>query len=905
MALFLRFKSQLQRTRPEMIPRLEDLAIRAVEGAGGTVTSNRSILLATFDEQSLGFWLDMLLLIEKLTLGVNEASADLYGYSLLIGGDLGDNPKSLCCYLSGGIPGGGAFLDQTTAQAMRQYLTLEEQGAWAKNGARYGARAFFRVKDFKIYVQTATAGFPLRETSATFEPGARRAILVVGPSIEGKRDEMYRRFADYNAGEGSGDLPPLFVRFGRGGLSALTDSWAEWMRSWPTPVPAEIGGYWETLFTQRLKTEPSNFAVGRCRRFFNLLLDWHTAQAASLNTRPVVILENIHVAEKIAADIAIEALQDRMDILLLGTCGIDIDNGQLMGWKPLFPKLLRSNSVISSRPQFPDLSQDLWEISYVCFLLCRYFPPDLVPQLLQEAGKNRETISRAISLLHALRVIDTQLDPQPWHREFVQHAETALGEKAKGLKARISGLLLAWVKRNKLSPCARLLEAMAELGCARDIDDSLILRSLYGELSCGDRTALEQAIDHGTLETLAGQERALAIRYIIRAMVAIHFGDVYDIRAVFALSPPDCSAFPLLKAQALFCRSLYALSQREYDSTLEMTKDVTLLCRGNTNPCLSHYYRIFALASLSQKRIGEAIDYFGFAMENAEQNGSAYQAGMAAFYAGSIHLLHGNLARAQSLAEKAHRHFLKAGSPEWADRSRFLEGRLAFEIGYYQQAIDIFDSIINNGEGDSSPEKTSLLEAWAYRARTHYEDIPCPKPQGICADANLFELEALYLTEDYDGLTERSSAVTGFPAEADFLYTERQDWRSGFSQCELLYFSQASLWERMYNTYLSLAHSRLYPSANGEDLRTMQGVLRSGQFSEIDPCDVFYHYALYRVLEHTKANRVDVSTAVSVAYKRLQSRAAHIDDTEIRRHYLTEPRWNKALAKAAMEFKLV
>jgi len=897
MALFLRFKSQLQRTRPELIPRLEDLAARAVENAGGTITSNRGILQAAFDEKSLGFWLDMLLLIEKLTLAADEAAADLYGYSLLLGSSLADNPQQLCCYLAGGIPGGGAFVDEAAAQALRQYLTLEELRT------KYDAGAFFRVKEFKIYIQTATAGFPLRETSVTmFEPGARRAILVVGPSIEGKRDELYRRFAGYSPSETGGGVPPLFVRFGRGGLSALTDSWAEWMRS--AAAPPEISGCWETLFRQRLKAEPSTFAVGSCRRFFDLLLDWYTKQAASVNDRPVVILENIHAAEKVAADIAIAALQDRADILLLGTCGTDVVNGQLMDWKPLFPKLLRSSSSITARPQFPDLSLDLLEISYVCSLLCRYFPSDLVPQLLQEAGKSRETISRAISLLHAMRVFDTPLDPQPWHRDFARQAETALGEQADRLKTLVSGLLLAWVKRNKLSPCVRLLEAMTELGCARDIDDGLVLQSLYGELACGDRSALEQAIERGTLETFAGQERALAIRYIIRAMVAIHFGDADDIRAIFAQPPPDCSAFPLLKAQALFCRSLFALGQRDYDSTLEMAKDVTLLCRGNTSPCLSHYYRIFALASLSQKRIGEAVDYFGFAMENAEQGGNAYQAGMAAFYAGAIQLLHGNLARAGTLAEKARRHFLKAASPDWADRSRFLEGRLAFETGHYQQASDIFDDIINNGKGDSSPEKTSLLAAWAYRARASCQP-PWPKPQGDSLDADLFELEALYLAEDFAGVAERTSTAPSFPADTDFLYTERPDWRSGFSQCELLYFSQAGLWERMYDTYHALAHSRLYPANGGDDLRAMQKALRGGQFPEIDPFDVFYHYAWYRVAEHTNANRVDVSTAVSVAYKRLQSRAARIDDAETRRHYLTEPRWNKALAQAAAEFKLV
>jgi hypothetical protein len=58
-------------------------------------------------------------------------------------------------------------------------------------------------------------------------------------------------------------------------------------------------------------------------------------------------------------------------------------------------------------------------------------------------------------------------------------------------------------------------------------------------------------------------------------------------------------------------------------------------------------------------------------------------------------------------------------------------------------------------------------------------------------------------------------------------------------------------------------------------------------------------------LKLTDSSQVDISTAVSVAFKRLQSRAARIDDAEIRRQYLTQPLWNKALEQAARELKLV
>jgi hypothetical protein len=141
--------------------------------------------------------------------------------------------------------------------------------------------------------------------------------------------------------------------------------------------------------------------------------------------------------------------------------------------------------------------------------------------------------------------------------------------------------------------------------------------------------------------------------------------------------------------------------------------------------------------------------------------------------------------------------------------------------------------------------------------------------------------------------------------EDNFLYIEQPDWRSGFAQCELLYFSWDDLKDRMLSTYNSLAQSCLSPVKAEEAMNTMQRILRGGQFSEIDPYDVFCHYAWYRVLKQTNSSQVNISTAVSVAFKRLQSRAGRIDDMEIRRQYLTQPRWNRALDQAAREFKLI
>jgi hypothetical protein len=48
-----------------------------------------------------------------------------------------------------------------------------------------------------------------------------------------------------------------------------------------------------------------------------------------------------------------------------------------------------------------------------------------------------------------------------------------------------------------------------------------------------------------------------------------------------------------------------------------------------------------------------------------------------------------------------------------------------------------------------------------------------------------------------------------------------------------------------------------------------------------------------------------MNTAVSMAFKRLQSRASRIDDIEIKRAYLSGNHWNKLLGQAAKKHKLI
>jgi hypothetical protein len=85
----------------------------------------------------------------------------------------------------------------------------------------------------------------------------------------------------------------------------------------------------------------------------------------------------------------------------------------------------------------------------------------------------------------------------------------------------------------------------------------------------------------------------------------------------------------------------------------------------------------------------------------------------------------------------------------------------------------------------------------------------------------------------------------------------------------------------------------------------MDRLFQDERFSDMDPNDAFYYYAYYLVLGESGAAEVDMNTAVSMAFKRLQRRASRIDDIEINKAFLNRQYWNRALSLAAKEHKLI
>jgi hypothetical protein len=240
-----------------------------------------------------------------------------------------------------------------------------------------------------------------------------------------------------------------------------------------------------------------------------------------------------------------------------------------------------------------------------------------------------------------------------------------------------------------------------------------------------------------------------------------------------------------------------------------------------------------------------------------------------------------------------------------------LRGRIRFDLGRYQDALDIFKGLEKNFAGPESEEFSQTLGAWIYRANVYLHNRVNHRG-GL--DAELFEVEAAFLSGEYRKTLELANNLENNFTLGDtttrgnrFLFIEQPDWRSGFAQCELFLFPLRDLWDRMILTYRALALCHLTgaePHDREEASRDMQRVMRD-ELPETDPNVPFYLYSYYQILKRSGSPEVDMNTAISLAFKRLQRRASRIDDNEVKRAFLSLPYWNGSLMVAAKEHKLI
>ncbi|GHT77648.1 hypothetical protein FACS1894130_02660 [Spirochaetia bacterium] len=937
MLFSLQYQAQLRRTRPELYRFIETSIIETITESGGILVQERRCISASFDEKAIGFWLDMLTVLERILQILEDASSELYGYACLMGMDLAENGLTVVRALPStgtGSEGTGIWCDYPVQRALSPYAVFEQDLPETKNiplGAEYG-----RLKNFKAPAAVEDGKcFPFRNKIVRLlKEGSPKNAVLVGKRFIGKRDGL--RCFGYSLLKG---IPPLVVTFGAGGagVGCFIDILSPEIRALITPYTEnnnieELDALEAVIFRERFRTQHSPYLLQKVRRFLQLVFDAYGRAARKQNVKPLIILENINEADFGAVQLFAFMYQKAL-WLVFGTCSDNADfkapvtvlpggapilagtpeSTAMEVWSRVFSRVIQVSTGDHASPLAPDLSKDLWEVAYALSLFRRYFPGALFLPLFKEAGVNPRMIERAIDIFARQGIIDFKGDPQPRIPDFIAQAERILGERKKPIRRMVWTRIITWVNSQKFRPCFNLLNALTDLG--GEGSDSLMLDSLIGDLVNNTYRGIEEAIENGRFAVVTGETRLPLLLYIFNTFKALSHQGEAEIRQAFRNPAPEAETIPAYKAQIFANLAGYHFGMQDIAAASEVVKEAMLLSQNQREGRgLAQAYRLFSLVNISKQRMGDAIDYFTFAIENAERAGYLDELAVTAYYAAGTHYLFGNLSRAERLARQADEAASVIGRVEWADRSRFLLGRLWFETGRYKDAQDIFISLMNQEVPGTSEvpgaaaEREATLAAWIYRSDVFLQASRPRRPANMNYDAQLFEIEAAYLTGDYRLTVSLADSLSAALPEGRFRFIEQPDWWSGFAQCELLLFHPREFLTRLLSTYRALALCRLSQfndAVREQALDSMRQVIRDEALPQTDPNDAFYYYSHYCVLQGTGAVEVDMNTAVSMAFKRLQIRASRIDDIETKRAYQSMNHWNGALWQAAKLHKLV
>ncbi|MDR1230386.1 MAG: hypothetical protein LBK61_03170 [Spirochaetaceae bacterium] len=931
----LKFHNQIKRTRPEVFSFLEKAITEQAESSGAKVRHERYFIITQFDESAPAFALDLLLLVEKIQSVLATASPHIYGWKTAVlrepdGSDLYSFLPALFRSFSANVKNiadnenalDGIWCHASLCGELDEFIQFGDSPHSEQGDSATYASDFVSINSIKP-IKKQDCGIALRKRIIPLleDKKFENCLIIAPPSDSSGKNASFeflaRQGQEYTEPWIQDGFLPLVIRFGAesAGLGCFSASLTAEMQLLLIPhVPAaemaRLLSFCTIVNRHFLNRQMSSYLFENTQTFFSALLLHYFKAAENLHKRPFILLENIQNVAAQATKIFFSVFNAADGMASATVQGTSITKNIPAEWQSLFKHLyiVQSSETAQHSSRIPELPGSLWEIAYMVCLFRKYFPYNELRTLFYEEGKNETFLERAFFMLEEYGLIYSKTDPQIPFPGFEKTAAAKLGDRAVLVQKIISRRLYAWLSDGRLKVTFDLIVALYELG--NDIGDQLLLDSVTNDVTNGTFLFIKKSIKNGMFDRICGADRAASLRFIFETLKVLLFGSEKAVKNVFTSIENNRkrqeNQIPLYQTEVSSIIALYWLGMNDRIAAKDAAKRAVMLCQGDPKSAsLPRVYRIMALVNLSCGQLSDTTDYITFATDTATKRGDHNELALSGYYASGIHYLYGNISKALRLIDLAKKSASDYGRMEWLARSAFFEGRIMFETGNYTKALSIFEDILKGMDGKTETNALKTVSAWIYRCKIYLNTVPLGANIERNIDFSLFEIEACYFAGDYNTAVQKAASFLENIPEPAFQFTEQPDWSSGFSGFEFILFDKKDFLTRFATAYRCLSLCRLNKTNAAAAVHDIEYTMRNERFNGADPNNPFLFYAYFQVLKEADAPEVDKNTAISMAFKCLQSRASRIDDLYTKRNYLNLPFWNKLLYQTAKDYKLI
>jgi len=530
-------------------------------------------------------------------------------------------------------------------------------------------------------------------------------------------------------------------------------------------------------------------------------------------------------------------------------------------------------------------------------------------------GTDRVRVPTTLSRLRLLGLIEDRDDVVPSYPELQSRLEIGLGSAAKTVYERVSRGLVELVETRGIGVCERLVGFLGSFAGGEYVP------RLYHQLLT--RVMNERRLDEAQrllYDTTPPRGLSPAARACVQAVAATNRIRLALLQANMqaaertraqndrSVETERCGAvagdLAVQKARLTFhggpSKETIALLKRAVMIYQEID-DQAGLARANLD---------FGLVLLAQEDLLGAREYFLLAARSAASSDDTFERVRAQELSLVCDYVYGNLTRAMSEADELDAEAGRAGMREVQLFAELTRGRVAFELGRYQEAGDIFSRGRSRARlyGMSSPG--AVMERWL--ARSLIYDDRVRRAGAILRDNAANPESCFFLAEAHLKLGEHAQAIAALEEGLSLMPqtpgpVESVAWASGFAALEDRAIGVVGGTQVLTHQMMALHGYVLAESGRIADgVEELHRLTRELRISEIDPYNRTYFYLYSLILPDSGELSVeDGTTVLGKAVRYIQQRTSRMDEYAHKTDYLRRNEWNARLMGHAQSHNLV